>query len=293
MFKIELHTTEKNSAKALDLYFSENHPQIKKEFLSHIVERNGKKFKTYLWWSEKKDNPDILVQKKDKIQYDNEYEQYWTNHCAIENKFDDYTPSLNSGHLLKQLTEMKKKYTFQQALDLKRNPIPLYLVVVNRWEQYWTMAENRDGDMVEVKREAPLISHVNLVRGFKMCQRLNIRFEYCSHKGLYAAKIIKIIRKPPKQIVDLGQKFIVKSSGSIFNQQLQIQPGITIRIADNIENYWQSWYQFSNYIRIWLKNGSKKRAEFFLTLRNCFTSESGRVMESNLDKFLQEVHKIA
>ena len=147
--------------------------------------------------------------------------------------------------------------------------------------------------MVQVKRRVPLISHVDLVRGFKMCQRLNIRFEYCSHRGLYAAKIIKIIRKPPKQIVDLGQKFIVKSSGSIFNQQLQIQPGITITIADNIEIYWNNWYQFSNYIRIWLKNRSKKDSNFYQTLKTCFTSETGRFMESNLNKFLQEVHKIA
>ena len=275
MFKIKLHTTEQNSAKLLSEYYPKHPTIIKGIFLP-------------LEFSEKKDDPDILVERMKWVA--GPELDLPVNHCAIENKFDDYTPSLNSGHLLKQLTEMRAKYSYDCFPAYPR--IPLYLVVVNRLVETWIMVEDEKGELLRVKSFGPLISQVDLVRGFKMCQRLNIRFEYCSHKGLYAAKIIKLIRKPPKGIVDLGQKFIVKSTGSIFNQQLQIQPGITITIADNIEENWTSWYQFSNFIRIWLKNGAKKDTVFYHNLKICFTSETGRVMESNLTKFLQEVQKI-
>ena len=45
MFKLKLHTTEKNSAKELNLYFSQ-HRDIRKQFK--------------IEWAEEKDNPDIL-----------------------------------------------------------------------------------------------------------------------------------------------------------------------------------------------------------------------------------------
>lgn len=146
-----------------------------------------------------------------KKQYDNGYVDYI---LAAEHKFgQDCVQSLNSGKLTNQLREMKERYDSES--------VPLFLFIIQ---------EYRDDKFPNWE----IISHVDLMRCVGICQDLNIRVRYCSNERIFAEKLIKTILKPEK-IIDLGQRFITKSTGSNWNRALQCYGWVDSDRADKIE----------------------------------------------------------
>jgi len=257
MYKLFLHPTERKSVDLLADYMTE-HPRIRNEF----ADFDGVKDLS---------NPDLLV-KKFKYWYE-EYKQFmepiekWNDHCAFEFKFGmDLVNSLNTHTLEDELTRMKRKYP----------DIPLYLVIVNEWKEI---------DSYDDIPDQPVISHIDLARAYSIAQDLNVRCVYCDDSHTFAKKVFSLIRTPPSE-VDLGQRFVIKSSGSEFNRSLQCYHGVTRAIADKIEEFWVNWDDF---IRTKNFDTELSNQEFKERLDLCFTTSSGRFMKANMEKFLLKV----
>ena len=280
MYKLFLHPTEKKSPPLLEDYLV-FHKRIAKEFNSEVP-----------LVSTDLSNPDLLVKKEGFITHALEGQLHatgldWTpfeDHCAFEFKFGmDLVSSLNSGLLKDELTRMKNKYmdkwddgtTYTGAPESTSKTtyfpkITLYLVIVNEW--YWMKILDKDQILREIWR--PKIPHTDIMWAVGIALDLNIRPIYCDHSGLFADKVFKLIRTPPKP-VDLGQRFVIKSSGSEFNRSLQCYNGVTKEVANCIEKRWHNWQYFM---------GAPKD-----DLECCFVTESGRFMKTNMEKFLRKV----
>jgi len=280
-------------------------PRICKEFESHMVEKkiDGKMVMVRSWCfiSEDQDCPDLLVKRQmGGMLFGNPsldlIEPEWVDFCAFEFKFGmDLVNSLNSRLLLDELTRMKRKYTRpvfdlpppdkyasigelerfvkegEEALKTPFTSIPLYLVIVN---------EPFEPNLINSSQQTFCISHNDLMWAVGIALDLNIRPIYCSHSGIFAKKVFSLIRTPPSE-VDLGQRFVIKSSGSEFNRSLQCYHGVTRSIADKIEYYWKNMEQFINQ--------SNTSVLFLDELSECFVTESGRFMKANMEKFLRKV----
>ena len=287
MYKLILHPTERKSPPLLREYLAE-HTQINKEFLFPWVET-----------APDLENPDLLVQKEDgsyiplNITIDNDLTRSLiTDHCACEFKFGlDLVSSLNSGLLQDELTRMKAKYSTEYIIFLNTETkiityIPLYLVIVNEWVSNLEAVNLEDGTMVKAYVARPVISNTDLARAVTIAQNLNIRVKYCDTSTTFAQNVFDLIRKPPKE-VDLGQRFVKKSSGSEFNRSLQCYDGVTQEVADKIEAIHSDWGNLLYFL--WLENNPLKKQDFYQQLKPCFTTESGRFMQANMAKFLKKV----
>lgn len=305
MYKLFLHPTEKPSeerktkaAPLLEKYLVES-PRIQKEFylnqyignLAKDVKKddnyavvNVNPYSSYLEFVSDKENPDLLVKIiNPSYKPTKEIEKWiqWVDHCAFEFKFGmDLVNSLNSQTLRDELTRMKRKYHYDEWPSGTECNLPLYLVIVNEWPDKGTQ---------------PFISNKDQARASTIAQDLNIRFKYCDHPSTFAKNVFDLIRTPPKE-VDLGQRFVIKSSGSIFNQQLQKQPGITAGCANAIEEIYDCWprlvyeelegyWSMETHKREW----RRKFNETFDPLKTAFTTDSGRFMKANMEKFLKKV----
>ncbi len=280
MFKLLLHTTEKPGEKRktkvaplLDEYLS-IHKKISREFESNAWEGTSLNFSTDL------DNPDLLVKRK-LPKTDTHLNPLWWDRCAFEFKFGmDLVSSLNSKDGLRdQLTRMKCKYFPLRGLD--QTPIqgiPLYIVIVNEWK--WM--ECTDENMKTVKVWRAVINEVNLARANTIAANLNIRVKYCDTPNTFAENVFDLIRFPPKEEIDLGQRFVKKSSGSEWNQSLQCYGGVSKDVANKIERYWNCMDDLTLAKRY-------DTAEWSEWIKKCFATESGRFMKANMEKFLRKV----
>jgi len=291
MFKLFLHPTEvwhpdrKTKSNPLLMKYLVNSPIINKEFF---------KDETTLQWldqSKDKDNPDLLVKKKKNVYSDKEFHigYDWVDYCAFEFKFGmDLVSSLNSGLLEDELTRMKLKYSEiycygdplpkekYEGLSEKEKTycifspmIPLYLVIVNE----------------DMGKDKPIfegvIDCIDLARAVTKAQNLNIRVKYCNTPDTFAENVFDLIRTPPKE-VDLGQRFVKKSSGSEWNCALQEYRYVSKDVANNTEEIYDNMEEF-----IWAKREAND--EFMHYMEECFTTESGRFMKKNMEKFLRKV----
>lgn len=277
MFKLFLHPTEKKSPPLLSNYLDE-HQRIAKEFTSDLT-LSG------LYITEDISNPDLLIKTRSTYsksipEITPDSNMYWMDHCVFEFKFGmDLVNSLNSGLLRDELTRMKRKYikpcshmasAILHASGINESSIatiPLYLVIVNEWPD---------------KGIQPIISNKDQARASTIAQDLNIRFKYCDHKSTFAKNVFDLIRTPPKP-VDLGQRFVIKSSGSEWNRALQSYDGVSKDVANKIEDRWSNMD-----VLIWAKN-QRLYYNFKEKISECFTTESGRFMKANMEKFLRKV----
>ena len=265
MYKLLLHPTERKSLPLLSEY-KVKHPKIDKEF-------------GLLETSTDLECPDLLVQ----TAFNNPFRKVpldqtlynWDDHCAFEFKFgQDCVSSLNSGVLEDEFTRMKAKYFDLTGVhfDGDLNPtytggIPLYLVIINEYD---------------TQEEEQIISCVDLARANTIAANLNIRVIYCNTPDTFATNVFKAIRTPPKEI-DLGQRFVKKSTGSEFNRSLQCYHGVTREIADCVETNWSNWRE------IVFQIDKRELFKTFKKFEECFTTESGRFMKANMEKFLKKV----
>ena len=278
MYKLFLHPTEKPSeerkTKAAPLLCAwlEESPQIQKEFAfcdSDPYVYNGLEYRRLTFVSNK-ENPDLLVQKiyplSQKIYPLSEdvgmsnFDLDEIDHCAFEFKSKDFTPSLNSGFLEDELTRMRAKYP----------KLNFYLVVVDN----------------------PEITKKDLARAFTICQRLNIRFKYCESDKTFAPNVFDLIRFPPKEEVDIGQRFVIKSSGSEFNRSLQCYHGVTRVIADKIESKYTNWCDLIDGELAYNDESMQYELDWETDMDpmgEFFTTESGRFMKANMERFLKKV----
>ena len=211
-----------------------------------------------------KKKPDLLV----KTTYMLREMRVFRNHCAFEFKFGyDAVSSMETNKLRGQLVEMKRKFP----------DIPLYLIVINE-----------PAPKEDCGQAIPILI---LSQMYSLAQELNIRTRYIDdiRSGRFAEKVFGLIRSPPSTEIDLGQKFVIRSSGSYFNRELQIEPGITTRIADKIELYYNCWDQFTLGLRMWRKRGASEIDQFYLNLRECFTNEKDRFMKKNMLKVFRRI----
>lgn len=238
-------------------------PRIRKEFMM-----SSNRAFPHIFFIKKK--PDLLVKIGSVIDRKEwaEHHLKWENHCAFEFKFGyDAVNSMETNKLRGQLTEMKRQYP----------DIPLYLIVINE------PAPREDSGQA--------IPILILSQMFGLAQELGIRHRYVDdiRSGRFAEKVFGLIRSPPSTEIDLGQKFVVKSSGSYFNRELQIEPGITVKIADKIEMHYNCWDKFTLDLRMWRKRGASEIEQFYLIMRNCFTNEKGRFMKQNMLKVFRRI----
>ena len=257
MYKLLLHPTERKNVECFKQYF-EDHPRIRMEFAWEEDEISEDDEPTPAELS----NPDLLVQQHD---YTLSLGEHYSDHCGFEHKFGmDLVSSLNSGLLQDELTRMKAKYTDPMCEPEGPCEIPLYLVIINEWDD---------------EENAQVISPIYLARAVTIAQDLNIRVIYCNTPQTFAKNVFRCIRKPPKP-VDLGQRFVKKSSGSEFNRELQCEPGITKETADKIEKYYLYWPQLIDDVRLNPESTHWKEI---------FTTDTHRFMKANMAKFLRKV----
>ncbi|MCJ7481499.1 MAG: hypothetical protein MUO31_00885 [Thermodesulfovibrionales bacterium] len=308
MYKLLLHPTEKPSeerpTKAFPLLIEwlENSPINRKEFLTEEQVDNlpDKEYDEY--FSSDKENPDLLVQRINPPSVGieiNGFDLDEEDYCAFEFKFGaDLVSSLNSGLLQDELTRMKAKYSrldynipseeemqYASIGELERfvkegetalnNPsylptIPLYLVIVQEWIP----------DPVRSLETIPVIFSPEIMWAVGIALDLNIRPVYCHADHLFAQKVFKLIRTPPKE-VDLGQRFVKKSSGSDWNQALQCYGGVSKDVANKMEHHFPYLLAFSDCYR----NGFN----FNTALKDAFTTDSGWFMKANMKKFIKKV----
>jgi len=292
MYKLFLHHSERKSIECIDKYMAAS-PRICKEFESHMVEKkiDGKMVMVRSWCfiSEDQDCPDLLVKKgtmeRDQYYYDGRIEKI-TDHCAMEHKFGmDLVNSLNSDLLEDELTRMKRKFIKEDKRiqfyggTYLNTTIPLYLVIVN--------------ELISVDRygtpEHFTTSRVDLARAYGIAQDLNIRCVYCDDSHTFAKKVFSLIRTPPKE-VDLGQRFVIKSSGSDWNRALQSYHLVSKEVANKIEGNWNNLIEFAKEYIAWEKLNKMNDPNFYwYVMKKCFTTDSGRFMKANMEKFLRKV----